>query len=56
MDFNAGVIADGHITVEQAGEDLFSMILAVASGVLTKSEELGLGDEEFAPWQIGPIV
>jgi altronate hydrolase len=32
------------------------MILAVASGEQTKSEALGFGDDEFAPWQLGATV
>ena len=29
---------------------------AVASGEHTKSEELGFGDDEFVPWQIGAVM
>ena len=29
---------------------------AVASGEQTKSEELGYGDHEFVPWQIGAVM
>ena len=29
-------------------------MLAVASGEKTKSEIQGLGEEEFAPWLLGP--
>ena len=36
------------------GRQLFEMVLAVASGEKTKSERAGMGDEEFAPWMIGP--
>lgn len=35
------------------GERIFLQILAAASGQRTKSELLGLGAQEFAPWQIG---
>jgi altronate hydrolase len=31
-------------------------VLAVASGKRTKSEAQGLGDEEFAPWMLGPVL
>lgn len=55
MDFNAGVVLEGQ-SVEQVGEAMFHEILAVASGKKTKSEQLGLGDEEFVPWTIGPIL
>jgi altronate dehydratase len=54
MDINAGTIIDGTETVEQVGQRIFEKILAVASGERTKSELAGVGDEEFAPWQLGP--
>jgi len=54
MDFNAGVVLDG-VPVEQAGRDLFKLILEVASGRRTCSERLDLGEEEFAPWSVGPV-
>lgn len=54
MDINCGIIADGEATVAEMGERIFKEILAVASGKPTKSEELGLGDSEFSPWQYGP--
>ncbi|MBE0533739.1 MAG: altronate dehydratase [Rhodospirillales bacterium] len=54
MDINCGIIADGEATVAEMGERIFREILAVASGKKSKSEELGLGDSEFAPWQYGP--
>jgi len=54
MDLNAGTILDGTETVEQVGHRIFEEILAVANGKRTKSEAQGLGDEEFAPWILGP--
>ncbi len=54
MDLNAGTILDGTETVEQVGQRIFEKIIAVASGEKTKSELSGIGDEEFAPWFIGP--
>jgi altronate hydrolase len=54
MDLNAGTIADGLETIPEVGSRLFEKIIAVAGGERTKSELLGLGDEEFAPWQLGP--
>ena len=54
MDINAGTVVDGTETVEQVGMRIFERILAVASGEKTKSELAGIGDEEFAPWQLGP--
>lgn len=32
------------------------MLLRVASGEQTKSEVLGLGDNEFMPWQVGTVM
>jgi len=52
MDINGGDVLDGH-TLEQKGQEIFDEILAVASGRKSKSEELGYGDNEFVPWQIG---
>ena len=52
MDINCGDILDG-VTLQEKGEEIFREILAVASGKKTKSEELGYGDNEFVPWQIG---
>jgi len=54
MDLNAGTILDGTETVPQVGRRIFERIIAVASGEKTKSELAGLGDEEFAPWMLGP--
>lgn len=55
MDINAGVILDG-VTVEEIGRQMFEKIIAVASGEKTKSEAQDVGDEEFAPWPIGPVL
>jgi altronate hydrolase len=44
------------MTVEQKGQEIFEKILRVASGEHTKSEDLGYGDNEFVPWQIGATV
>ena len=55
MDLNAGTILDGEETVEQVGLRIFETILATASGERTRSEIAGVGDEEFAPWQPGPV-
>jgi altronate hydrolase len=55
MDINAGVILEG-TPVEDVGRQIFEEILAVASGKKTKSETNGVGEEEFAPWSIGPTL
>lgn len=55
MDLNAGTILETE-TVEEVGARLFDLILTTASGEPTKSERNGVGEEEFSPWQIGPIL
>jgi altronate hydrolase len=55
MDINAGTILDGAETVEQVGMRILEKIIAVAGGEKTKSELAGIGDEEFAPWTLGPV-
>jgi altronate hydrolase len=55
MDINAGVILEG-TPVEEVGRQIFEEILAVAAGKKTKSELNGVGEEEFAPWAIGPTL
>jgi altronate hydrolase len=55
MDINAGKILEGS-SVEEVGRAIFEEILAVASGKKTKSELNGVGEEEFAPWSIGPTL
>ncbi len=56
MDVNCGLIVDGEITVQDMGEAIFRLILETASGKQTRSEFLGFGDNEFVPWQIGPVM
>jgi altronate hydrolase len=55
MDIDAGVVLAG-VPVEEVGQLIFEEILAVASGKKTKSELEGVGEEEFAPWSIGPTL
>ena len=55
MDFNAGQVVEGR-SVEEMGEELFLQLLDTASGKQTCSEKLGIGDEEFVPWLVGPVL
>lgn len=55
MDFNAGEAVEGR-SVDELGHELFLELLKVASGKKTKSEELGIGDDEFVPWTVGPVL
>jgi altronate hydrolase len=56
MDLNCGVIMDGGASVQEVGQQLFDLILQTASGRKTLSEELGFGQEEFVPWQLGAVM
>ncbi|RDK00854.1 UxaA family hydrolase [Paraburkholderia lacunae] len=55
MDINCGLILDGVRSVQEMGQDIFEHILRTASGERTKSELLGLGDQEFVPWHMGIV-
>ncbi|GAB3165944.1 hypothetical protein GCM10027059_24300 [Myceligenerans halotolerans] len=56
MDVNAGVIVDGTASLEDVGREIFELILAVASGERTVSEDLEIGAEEFIPWHVGAVT
>ena len=55
MDINCGDLLDG-VPVDEKGREIFEKVLRVASGEHTKSEDLGYGDLEFVPWQIGAVM
>src|SRR6266540_6409495 len=55
MDINCGVILEG-TALPEVGRQIFEEIVAVASGKRSKSELSGVGEEEFAPWIIGPVM
>jgi altronate hydrolase len=55
MDINCGDIIDG-VSIADKGREILDEIIAVASGKKSKSEMLGLGDNEFVPWQIGAVM
>ncbi len=55
MDINCGDVLDG-VSIEHKGQEIFDKILTVASGARSKSEELGYGEAEFTPWQIGATM
>jgi altronate hydrolase len=56
MDINCGVIVDGKASIEQVGQQFFDLILKTASGQPSKSEIFGYGEDEFAPWVLGPTM
>lgn len=56
MDLNCGDIVTDGVSIEAKGEELFEILIRVASGEQTKSEQLGFGGVEFVPWQIGAVM
>jgi len=56
MDLNCGDIISEGVPIEEKGKELFELMVAVASGKKTRSEELGFGGVEFVPWQIGAVM
>ncbi len=56
MDINCGTILDGEESVEECGARIFDMMVRVASGERTKSEQFDVGGAEFAPWVIGATM
>jgi altronate hydrolase len=55
MDINCGDVLEG-VSMEEKGKEIFNLVLRIASGERTKSEEIGYGDVEFVPWQIGATM
>jgi altronate hydrolase len=55
IDVNAGRILEGE-SIDKVGEEILSLLLAVASGQPTKSELHGIGEEEFNPWILGATL
>lgn len=55
MDINCGDVLDG-VSIEEKGREIFDHILRIASGERSKSEQLGYGDNEFVPWQVGAVM
>ena len=47
MDYNAGRVMDGEITLEQAGQEIYQEVLKIAGGKPTKAEVLN-HDELFS--------
>ncbi len=56
MDINCGLVVDGEASVPEMGQRIFETILKTASSAQTKSEALGFGEDEFAPWHIGAVM
>jgi altronate hydrolase len=55
IDFDAGP-AMSHADQVDYGARLFELLADTASGQLSKSEQLGFGAEEIAPWRMGAVL
>jgi altronate hydrolase len=51
IDFDCGPVVDGTQSIEQNAEHLLEYVIKVASGELTKSQQLG--QDDFIPWKRG---
>lgn len=56
IDVNCGTILDGTESLSEVASRIYSEVLDTASGKLTKSEELGFGEEEFQPWMLNSVL
>jgi altronate hydrolase len=56
IDLNCGGIIDGTDSLEDVGLRIWQGLLETASGRRTASEQLGYGEDEFAPWHFGATV
>jgi len=56
MDVNCGELLDGGSGLQDLAERIYRLILETASGRKSKSEALGIGDNEFVPWHIGAVM
>lgn len=55
IDLDCGRLLSGDATLDQLGEEMFALILRIASGDRSASERSGLGGEEFVPWVPGAM-
>jgi len=56
MDMNCGEVLDGSRSIDALGAELFELMLRVASGTRSRSEQHGYGQQEFVPWQLGVVT
>ena len=55
MDVNCGDLITG-VAMPVISQRIFDAIIRYASGEKVRSEELGYGNDEFLPWQIGAVM
>jgi len=55
MDVNCGDLITG-TPMSEISQRIFDAIVSHASGERVRSEELGYGNDEFLPWQVGAVM
>lgn len=55
MDLNAGRVLEGE-SMGSVATELLDLVIAVASGQMSKSEAQGIGEAEFCPWYRGGVL
>jgi altronate hydrolase len=55
MDVNCGDLISG-VPMPEISQRIFDAIVRHASGEKVRSEELGYGNDEFLPWQVGAVM
>ena len=56
IDLDCSPIVEQGLPVEEMGRRVYDLLLDVASGRRSASEEMGLGGEEIVPWQLGAVL
>ena len=56
IDLDCSPVVEEQRPMAQMGREVYDLLLEVASGRPSASEELGLGGEEIVPWQLGAVL
>lgn len=56
IDLDCSFIVEDGVSLADMGRRIYDLLLDVASGRQSVSEELGLGGEEIVPWQLGAVL
>jgi altronate hydrolase len=56
IDLDCSPVVEEQRPLAQMGREVYDLLLDVASGRPSASEELGLGGEEIVPWQLGAVL
>ncbi|WP_349294812.1 altronate dehydratase family protein (plasmid) [Thioclava sp. 'Guangxiensis'] len=56
IDLDCGTVVSEGVGLTQMGQKIYDLLLDIASGKKTVSEEFGYGDNEFVPWKIGAVL